>query len=342
MVRGSRALLCPRGHHLLPHPAEGSSSLQSPLLWPSQSQDCSRSFPNAQIQTKPGNSMENPQPRSSSRSGMLAERDVGCFRAQRETMQPRRSQLPLFAPEEVGSYGNLCFNKREIKSILPFPCWRHPHFPLFITSHPLPRQPRQPRQGWWWQVGPVPAPHPARGSSCHTGVSRGTHLWEGGGWKQTQDGRKQPQVRMLLATNPRWGKTAPEEDAPGRSWCWPQAAPTGVTLEVFACGICRCGHPSSQPGSASRTDTNRTPSSDRESGSTRGPCSQCRSLSALTRALTPRRAILCLSLPCHPARSPLLPVVWSPFPVDLFPLALHRFGFTAPCPTAPRTACGPH
>lgn len=66
----------------------------------------------------------------------------------------------MFAPEEVGSYGNLCFNKREIKSILPFPCWRHPHFPLFITSYPSPRQPRQPRQGCWWQLGPVPAPHP--------------------------------------------------------------------------------------------------------------------------------------------------------------------------------------
>lgn len=141
------------------HPAEGSSSLQSTLLWPSQPHPCGRSFPNTLI---PKCKWTFPQEtHSSAQAAGQGCQLKGCFSAQRETMQPRGSQLPLFAPEEVGSYGNLCFNKREIKSILPFHCWRHPHFPLFITSYPLPRQPRQHRQGCWWQVGPVPAPHPS-------------------------------------------------------------------------------------------------------------------------------------------------------------------------------------
>lgn len=126
-----------------------------------------------------------------------------------------------------------------------------------------------------------------------------------GGWEQIQDGKK------------------PQKDALGRSRCWLQAAPMGMTLEVFACGICRCGHPPPWPDSGSRIDTNRTPSSDRGSGCGLVTFPQCRFLSALTHALTPRGAdpLPVPPLSCHSPSSPHHPCSREPIPGGFVPFS---------------------
>lgn len=125
-------------------------------------------------------------------------------------MQPKGSQLLLFAHKEAVSYVNLCFNKCEIKFILPFPIWRHHHFPLFITSSPSPWQPRcVPGGDAGCRSGKGRLRAPKTTSRFHTRVTGGTNRREGRGgtnasWEQNSLSRGCSWQRMLLAAPASW------------------------------------------------------------------------------------------------------------------------------------------